>query len=160
MCSSDLSRVHHDDSGIWKRRNQLLLVDAAALVIVAGALWEGDQTRLGHTYWQSVDSVLIGSASAAALKLAFSRARPTQTDNPNDWFKGHGHQSFPSGEVAAMASAVTLRTRHRGRLLRTQPQIFADGRRVTGRNQRGLEHPILNAGCGDVRPPNPLVETL
>ena len=100
-------RLNYDDSGIWKRRNQLLLVDAAALVIVAGALWEGDQTRLGHTYWQSVDSVLIGSASAAALKLAFSRARPTQTDNPNDWFKGHGHQSFPSGEVAAMASAVT-----------------------------------------------------
>jgi membrane-associated phospholipid phosphatase len=100
-------RLNYDDSGVWKRRNQLLLVDAAALVVVAGALWEGDQTRLGHTYWQSVDSVLIGSASAAALKLAFSRARPTQTDNPNDWFKGRGHNSFPSGEVAAMAAAVT-----------------------------------------------------
>ena len=100
-------RLAYDDSGIWKRRNQLLLQDAAALVVVAGALWEGDQTRLGHTYWQSVDSIVLGTASAAVLKVAFSRARPAQTDNPNDWFQGHGHNSFPSGEVAAITSAVT-----------------------------------------------------
>ena len=100
-------RLAYDDSGIWKRRNQLLLQDAAALVVVAGALWEGDQTRLGHTYWQSVDSVVLGTVSAAVLKVAFSRARPAQTDNPNDWFKGRGHNSFPSGEVAAIASAIT-----------------------------------------------------
>jgi PAP2 superfamily len=100
-------RLEYDDSGIWKRRNQMLVQDAAALVIIAGALWEGDQTRLGHTYWQSIDSVALGTASAAILKLAFSRARPAQSDNPNDWFQGHGHNSFPSGEVAAVASAVT-----------------------------------------------------
>ena len=100
-------RLAYDDGGIWKRRNQLLLLDATALVLVAGALWEGDQSRLGHTYWQSLDSVVLGTASATALKLAFSRARPTQTDNPNQWFKGKGHNSFPSGEVAEITSAVT-----------------------------------------------------
>jgi undecaprenyl-diphosphatase len=100
-------RLEYDDSGIWKRRNQLLVQDAAALVIIAGALWEGDQTRLGHTYWQSIDSVALGTASVAILKLIFSRARPAQSNNPNDWFQGHGHKSFPSGEVAAVASAVT-----------------------------------------------------
>lgn len=100
-------RVNYDDSGIWNRRNQLLVQDTAALIIVAGALWEGDNSRLGHTYWQSVDSVVLGTASAAVLKLAFSRARPAQSDNPNDWFQGRGHKSFPSGEVAAVASAVT-----------------------------------------------------
>jgi len=100
-------RVAYDDHGLWKRRNQLILQDATALIVVAGALWEGDDNRLGHTYWQSLDSVLLGSASAAVLKLAFSRSRPTQTDNPNEWFKGHGHNSFPSGEVAEIASAVT-----------------------------------------------------
>jgi membrane-associated phospholipid phosphatase len=45
--------------------------------------------------------------SAALLKLAFSRARPAQTDNPNEWFQGRGHNSFPSGEVTAITSAVT-----------------------------------------------------
>ena len=100
-------RVAYDDSGIWSRRNQLILQDATALVVVAGALWEGDQSRMGHTYWQSFDSVALGSASAAVLKLAFSRARPAQTENPNEWFKGKGHNSFPSGEVAEVASAIT-----------------------------------------------------
>lgn len=100
-------RVNYDDGGIWKRRDQMLVQDAAALVIISGALWEGDQTRLGHTYWQSIDSVALGTAWAAVLKLAFSRARPAQSGNPNDWFQGRGHNSFPSGEVAAVASAVT-----------------------------------------------------
>ena len=100
-------RVAYDDHGLWKRRNQLILQDATALIVVAGALWEGDDNRLGHTYWQSLDSVVLGSASAAVLKLAFTRSRPTQTDNPNEWFKGLGHNSFPSGEVAEIACAVT-----------------------------------------------------
>lgn len=92
-------RVAYVDSGIWKRRNQLLFQDAAALIVVAGALWPGDPTRLGHTCWQSVDSVALGTASAA-LKIAFSRARPAQTNNPNEWFRGRGHNSFPNREVA------------------------------------------------------------
>lgn len=100
-------RINEDHSGIWNRRNQSLLQDGAALIIVAGALWQGDQDRLGHTYWQAVDSAALGTASAAALKLVFARARPTQTDNPNAWFQGRGHNSFPSGEVAAITSAVT-----------------------------------------------------
>ena len=100
-------RLRYDDGGIWNRRNQLLLQDAVALVVVGSALLEGDQTRLGHTSWQSIDSTLVGAASAAVLKLAFSRARPTQTDNPNEWFKGRGHNSFPSGEVTAITAAVT-----------------------------------------------------
>ena len=47
------------------------------------------------------------TATAAGLKLAFSRARPTQTDDPNRWFQGHGHNSFPSGEVMEITTAVT-----------------------------------------------------
>lgn len=100
-------RLQYDNSGIWQRRNQLLIQDASGLFVLGGALWEGDQTRLGHTYWQSVDSVAIGTASAAVLKFAFGRSRPAQNNNPNDWFQGRGHNSFPSGEVAATASAIT-----------------------------------------------------
>jgi membrane-associated phospholipid phosphatase len=100
-------RLNFDDSGIWKRRNQLILQDVTPLVILAGALWEGDDTRLGHTSWQAIDSMLIGTVTAAGMKLAFSRSRPTQTDDPNQWFKGHGHNSFPSGEVMEITTAVT-----------------------------------------------------
>jgi undecaprenyl-diphosphatase len=34
--------------------------------------------------------------------------RPIDSNNdPNLWFKGHGNQSFPSGEVTAVSSIVT-----------------------------------------------------
>jgi PAP2 superfamily protein len=100
-------RLNYDDSGIWKRRNQQVLEDATAAVVIGGALWLGDENRLGHAYWQATDSLVLASASAAVLKLAFSRARPAQTDSPNAWFEGSGHKSFPSGEVTAISSAIT-----------------------------------------------------
>ena len=100
-------RLNFDDNGIWKRRNQLVLQDVTPLVILAGALWSGDDSRFGHTSWQSIDAVLIGTVTAVGMKLAFSRSRPTQTDDPNQWFKGHGHNSFPSGEVMEITTAVT-----------------------------------------------------
>jgi len=100
-------RLNYDDSGIWKRRNQLLLQDATALVVVAGALWEGSDSRLGATFWQSLDSVVLGSVTAEGMKYAFSRTRPSESDNPNRWFQGHGNKSFPSGEVMLVTTAVT-----------------------------------------------------
>jgi PAP2 superfamily len=100
-------RINADNGGLWKRRNQQAIEGAAALAVVAGALCEGDQTRLGHASWQSIDSVAVGAVSAEVLKLVFARSRPTQTDNPNEWFQGRGHKSFPSGEVAFITSAVT-----------------------------------------------------
>ena len=93
--------------GIWSRRNQVILQDVTAIAVVAGALWEGDDSRIGHATWQSLDSVLAGSVAAAGLKLAFSRSRPDQTDDPNRWFEGRGHTSFPSGEVMEITTAVT-----------------------------------------------------
>lgn len=100
-------RLNVDNSGIWKRRNQVILQDATALVVVAGALWEGSDSRLGRTFWQSVDAVAIGAVTAEGMKYAFSRTRPTQTDNPNRWFQGKGNKSFPSGEVMEITTAVT-----------------------------------------------------
>ena len=100
-------RLNFDDSGIWKRRNQLILQDVAPLIVLAGALWEGDDSRFGHTSWQALDSVLIGTVTATGMKVAFSRSRPTQTDNPNRWFQGKGNHSFPSGEVMAITTLVT-----------------------------------------------------
>jgi undecaprenyl-diphosphatase len=99
--------VAFDDSGIYKRHTQLLVQDLTFLTIVGGALWEGGESRLGRTYWQAIDSTALGAASSTALKYAFGRSRPSQTDDPNQWFKGKGHYSFPSGEVTFMSAAVT-----------------------------------------------------
>ena len=99
--------VGYDDSGIWKRRNQRLVEYGSVALVIGGALWEGDGTRLGHTSWQAIDSIVIGTVSAEALKLVFARSRPSQSDSPNAWFQGRGHKSFPSGEVTMLAGAVT-----------------------------------------------------
>ena len=47
------SEVGGNATGIWNRRNQVLLQDLAPLVVVGAALWEGDDTRFGHTSWRS-----------------------------------------------------------------------------------------------------------
>ncbi|MGH8218868.1 MAG: phosphatase PAP2 family protein [Steroidobacteraceae bacterium] len=98
-------RLTYDDSGIWKRSNQTILIDSMIGVVGAGALWEGGEDRLGKTFWQSVDAGVFSGAAEIALKYVFSRERPSQTSNPNEWFTGHG-QSFPSGEVTTTSSLV------------------------------------------------------
>lgn len=100
-------RLNYDNSGPWKRRNQTMLQDATVLVVAGGALWEGDDTRLGHTMWQSIDAIGIGAVSAEAMKRVFTRSRPRQNDDPNRWFRGSGNKSFPSGEVMLTTTAVT-----------------------------------------------------
>ena len=66
----------------------------------------GGESRLGKTFWQSVDAGVVSGVAATGLKYAFSRERPSQTDDPNRWFTGNG-QSFPSGEVTTVSSLVT-----------------------------------------------------
>ena len=39
--------------------------------------------------------------------MIFQLERPSQTDNPNEFFKRTQYKSFPSGEVSAVAGAVT-----------------------------------------------------
>jgi len=96
-----------DQSGIWARQYQTGLQDGVIALELAGSLWFGNDNELGHTFWQTIDASVISGIGATAMKYAFSRARPYQGDNPNAWFKGGGHQSFPSGEVTLQASFVT-----------------------------------------------------
>jgi undecaprenyl-diphosphatase len=96
-----------DNSGIWKRSVQKDLIAVTAVTVIGGTLWEGDQSRLGRTFAQSLDALALSAAGAQVMKYAFSRERPSQTNDPNAFFSGHGDQSFPSGEVAAIAGAVT-----------------------------------------------------
>jgi hypothetical protein len=97
----------YDNSGIWKRSNQNALLYGLIGGEVVGAVWQGGDSRLGRTLWQSIDASVVGGIASAVLKKAFSRVRPIDGNNPDLWFKGHGNQSFPSGEVTATSSIVT-----------------------------------------------------
>jgi undecaprenyl-diphosphatase len=98
---------HTDESGIYSRNVQNAVVYGLIGAEVAGALWEGGDTRLGKTFWYSIDSSLLAGISAGALKRVTGRVRPRDEDNPNAWFKGSHNQSFPSGEVTAVTSIIT-----------------------------------------------------
>ena len=74
---------------------------------IAGAVWLGGEDRLGKTFWQAIDSSALGAVSSEALKHIFTRSRPDQSNNPNLWFQGKGHYSFPSGEVTAVTAITT-----------------------------------------------------
>src|SRR3954471_4244786 len=99
--------VNYDNSGIWKRSYQQALEYTLIGGEIAGALWEGGESRLGKTFWQSIDSSVIGGISSEALKHVFTRSRPAQSSDPNLWFQGGGHYSFPSGEVTAVTAIDT-----------------------------------------------------
>ncbi len=114
--------VTKDDHGIWARRNQLLLFDALLVGETAAALWEGGDSRWGRTLWKSIDATVASGVAAEGMKLAFSRQRPNESSDPDQWFQGSGHASFPSGEVTIVSAIVTplvLEYRH------DHPAIYA-----------------------------------
>jgi membrane-associated phospholipid phosphatase len=96
-----------DESGIWARKNQMLLFNTMLVGTGVLAIWEGGESRFGRTMWKSIDATLVSGATAQVMKLAFSRSRPSQSMDPNQWFQGSGHESFPSGEVTVISAIVT-----------------------------------------------------
>jgi undecaprenyl-diphosphatase len=100
-------KVPLDESGIWSRNVQYAVEYGSIVAVVGGAVWFGAEGSPGHTFWQAVDSSVIGALTATVMKPVFSRARPSQTDDPGKWFQGSGHNSFPSGEVMQITTAVT-----------------------------------------------------
>jgi undecaprenyl-diphosphatase len=101
-------RVAVDDNGIWSRGVQDTLRYGVIATEIGGALWYGGQDPLGRTFWETIDASVGSGVTAEIAKRAFGRRRPSETDDPNDWFN-HGSccRSFPSGEVALQASFVT-----------------------------------------------------
>jgi undecaprenyl-diphosphatase len=116
------SRLGYDNSGLWARSNQDALIAVLLVGEAGGALWEGGEERCGRTLWQSIDATVIGAASSQALKLVFSRVRPDATSDPNQWFRGGGNQSFPSGEVTTTSAVVTPLVLEYGR---EHPAVYA-----------------------------------
>jgi PAP2 superfamily len=99
--------VSYDASGVWNPNVYRGLIGVLTAAEIGGAVWEGSETRFGKTMWQGIDSELIAGVSATAGKYIFTRARPTQGDNPCLWFQGGSHYSFPSGEASVAAALVT-----------------------------------------------------
>jgi undecaprenyl-diphosphatase len=100
-------RVTFDDSGIWKRSYQKDLAAGAALTVIGGALFADSDSRMGHTFDQALDAMVLTAGTTTVMKYAFSRERPIQNSDPNDFFDGRGYGSFPSGEVAEISAVVT-----------------------------------------------------
>jgi undecaprenyl-diphosphatase len=101
------SELPLDTNGIWARRYQTGIENGVIAVEVAGALWFGNDDKLGHTFWQDIDSTALSGVAAQLIKYAVGRPRPYQGDDPNAFFKGSRYQSFPSGEVTLQAAFVT-----------------------------------------------------
>lgn len=99
--------ITKDESGIWSRKKQLDLQYGSFLVVVGGSLWEGKDSRLGKTFWQSTEAMLLTDVSAQGGKFIFKRERPRISNDPNAWFKTSKDASFPSGEVAHISAIVT-----------------------------------------------------
>lgn len=100
-------RVTYDNSGVWKRSYQKDLAIGAALTVIGGAVFADSDTRMGRTFDQSLDAMALTAGTTTVMKYAFSRERPIQNSDPNDFFDGRGYGSFPSGEVAEISAAVT-----------------------------------------------------
>lgn len=99
--------VKPNESGIWARNRTLGLEYGVVATELGGAFWFGGESEIGKTFWRTIDATAIGQVAAQGAKYAFGRKRPSQTSNPDEWFKGLHAQSFPSGEVALQASFVT-----------------------------------------------------
>jgi membrane-associated phospholipid phosphatase len=100
-------RATLDESGPWSPGIYRGLMNSLTIAQIAGALYEGSESRFGRTMWQGIDSQIISGLSANASKYLFTRTRPRDEDNPCLWFQGHGNYSFPSGEAATAAGLVT-----------------------------------------------------
>ncbi len=96
-----------DESGIWSRSSQSAVQNISAVTVLGGALWEGNDTRLGKTFWKATDAMLFADVSAVVAGSIFRRSRPIDGNNPDDWFGASSHKSFPSGKVTHISAIVT-----------------------------------------------------
>ncbi|HZZ94187.1 MAG TPA: phosphatase PAP2 family protein [Usitatibacter sp.] len=98
--------VAYSDTGPWKTSTYRALSNALTVANLAGALWEGTESRLGRTMWEAAESQVLTEAVSIPAKPLFGRLRPAQAHDPCQW--GHGSQghSFPSEEAGVAAALV------------------------------------------------------
>lgn len=99
--------LSYDASAVWSESNLKALKYGSALVVLGGALYEGNDSRLGKTFWKTVDSMLLADVSAYVSKAIFRRERPIDGNDPTAFFHSRSDDSFPSGEVTHITAIVT-----------------------------------------------------
>lgn len=104
------SHIDHEiafsNSGAWSPNSYRGMMDALTMAQIAGAIYEGSQSRLGRTLWQGIDSEALAAVTSNAAKFAFTRERPESSNDPCKWFQRGSNYSFPSGEAATAAGLV------------------------------------------------------
>ena len=100
-------RLNFDESGIWARSNQMAVRNLSAVSVIGAALYEGNDTRLGRTFWKSTEAMVAANLAAEGLKRVTRRSRPVDGNDPNQWFGSAHDRSFPSGEVMHISAVVT-----------------------------------------------------
>lgn len=104
LCAWDLDvKVTKDESGFWGSHYDIpkgLIFGAVAM-----AAYEGTESRLGKTAWQSLDAGLMSQVLTEGTKHLTGRLRPRESDNPNEWREGG--KSFFSGHVSGTTALVT-----------------------------------------------------
>jgi len=99
--------VGYSDSGIWAPNSYRGMMGVLTVAQIAGAFYEGSNSRFGRTLWQGMDSEALGAITSNAAKYVFTRERPSTSNDPCKWFQGGKNYSFPSGEAATAAGLVT-----------------------------------------------------
>lgn len=97
-------RLALDRSGPYRAQDAVPV--ALATGAIAGALYEGSESRLGKTFWQSSESLVLAGAFTAVIKRVARRESPQATDDSSRWFGSGGSSSFPSGHVTITSAAV------------------------------------------------------
>ena len=67
-------RVNVDNSEIWSRSNQNLLRYGGLIADIGLAVWEGGETRLARSAWQSIDSLALAAKVWPLGKLYVCKA--------------------------------------------------------------------------------------
>ena len=104
LLSNDFDhKVALDDTGFWGAHYDIPKYSAIGILLMSA--YEGTESRIGKTAWQSMDAGVMSQVITEGFKLSTGRLRPRDTDSPNDW--GEGGKSFMSGHVSGMTAMVT-----------------------------------------------------
>jgi len=97
------TKVTKDDTGFWGAHYNV--PKYSTYTILAIAMYEGTETRLGMTSWKALESGVLSQIIAEGTKKVAGRERPRNSDSPNNW--GSDGSSFFSGHVSGMTALVT-----------------------------------------------------
>jgi len=96
-------KVPLDESGIWGYYYDIPKYTTIAML--SFAMYEGSESRIGKTTWQSLDAGLMSQTITEAIKRGTGRLRPRNSNNPHEWLQGG--MSFVSGHASGMTALVT-----------------------------------------------------